>query len=96
MGHEARAAARARRAASSRFTRSVYHARGGPAPAVAEVDDVLPVGDLHETLVTRFGDKVRTKIIEPRRGLFQLPRIGLAADVAAAVEDRAQWSRFGL
>ena len=54
------------------------------------------VGDLHETLVTRFGEKVRTKIIEPRRGLFQLPRIGLAADVAAAVEDRAYWSRFGL
>ena len=54
------------------------------------------VGDLHETLVTRFGGKVRTKVIEPKRGLFTLPRIGLAADVAAAVEDRAHWSRFGL
>jgi signal peptide peptidase SppA len=54
------------------------------------------VGDLHETLATRFGPKVRTRVIEPKRGLFQLPRIGLAADLAAAVEDRALWSRFGL
>jgi signal peptide peptidase SppA len=54
------------------------------------------VGDLHETLITRFGPKVRTRVIAPKRGLFQLPRIGLAADVAAAVEDRALWSRFGL
>ena len=54
------------------------------------------VGDLHETLVTRFGDRVRTKVIQPRRGLFTLPRIGLAADITAAIEDRTHWSRFGL
>ena len=54
------------------------------------------LGDLHETLHTRFGDDVRTKLIEPKRGLFQLPRIGLAADLAAALEDRALWTRFGL
>jgi ClpP class serine protease len=54
------------------------------------------IGDLHETLITRFGDKVRIKVIEPKRGLFQLPRIGLAADLAATIEDRALWSRFGL
>ncbi|MEO7223602.1 MAG: S49 family peptidase [Devosia sp.] len=54
------------------------------------------VGDLHETLRARFGDKVRTRVIEPKRGLFQLPRIGLAADLAAAIEDRAHWTRFGL
>lgn len=54
------------------------------------------LGDLHETLRARFGDKVRTRLIEPKRGLFQLPRIGLAADLAATVEDRALWSRFGL
>jgi signal peptide peptidase SppA len=54
------------------------------------------LGDLHETLHTRFGDDVRTKLIEPKRGLFQLPRIGLAADIAAALEDRALWTRFGL
>lgn len=54
------------------------------------------LGDMHETLRTRFGDKVRIKLIEPKRGLFQLPRIGLAADAAAAIEDRALWSRLGL
>jgi signal peptide peptidase SppA len=54
------------------------------------------IGDLHETLRSRFGDKVRTKLIAPRRGLFQLPALGLAADVAAAVEDRALWTRLGL
>lgn len=54
------------------------------------------LGDLHETLRARFGDKVRTRVIEPKRGLLQLPRIGLAADLAAAVEDRALWTRLGL
>ncbi|MEO8757258.1 MAG: S49 family peptidase [Devosia sp.] len=54
------------------------------------------LGDLHETLRTRFGEHVRTKLIEPKRGLFQLPRIGIAADVAAAIEDRAAWTRLGL
>jgi signal peptide peptidase SppA len=54
------------------------------------------VGDLHETLIARFGDKVRVRVIAPKRGLFQLPRIGLAADIAAAVEDRAHWTRLGL
>ena len=54
------------------------------------------LGDLHETLRARFGDKVRVRLIEPKRGLFTLPRIGLAADLAATIEDRAVWSRFGL
>jgi signal peptide peptidase SppA len=54
------------------------------------------VGDLHETLRARFGDKVRIRVIEPKRGLFQLPRIGIAADLAAAIEDRALWTRLGL
>ncbi len=54
------------------------------------------LGDIHETLRARFGDRVRTRVIAPRRGLFQLPRLALAADIAAAVEDRAMWSRFGL
>ncbi|RYE07732.1 MAG: S49 family peptidase [Hyphomicrobiales bacterium] len=54
------------------------------------------LGDLHQTLRDRFGDRVRTRLIEPKRGLFQLPRIGIAAGVVAAVEDRALWSRFGL
>lgn len=54
------------------------------------------LGDLHETLRARFGDKVRIKLIEQKRGLFHLPRIGLAADAAAAIEDRALWTRLGL
>jgi signal peptide peptidase SppA len=54
------------------------------------------LGDLHETLRTRFGPDVRVRIVEPRRRLFQLPALGIASDVAAAVEDRAAWSRLGL
>jgi len=54
------------------------------------------LGDLHETLRDRFGDKVRLRLIAPKRGLLQLPRIGLAADLAAAIEDRAMWTRLGL
>ncbi len=61
-----------------------------------ELGLVDALGDLHETLRTRFGDKVRTRLIAPRRGLFQLPRLGIAADVAAVLEDRATWSRLGL
>jgi len=55
------------------------------------------LGDLHETLRARFGEDVRIKVIEPKRGLFRLPSFGLAAaDVAAALEDRAHWTRLGL
>jgi signal peptide peptidase SppA len=54
------------------------------------------LGDIHETLRTRFGDDVRTRIIEPKRGLLRLPSFGLAADAVAAVEDRAVWGRVGL
>jgi len=54
------------------------------------------IGDLHETLHTRFGEDVRLKVIEARRALFRLPSFGFAADLAAAVEDRAHWTRLGL
>jgi signal peptide peptidase SppA len=57
------------------------------------------LGDLHEVLRTRFGDKVELLPIAPKRGLLALPRIGLAAlagDVAATVEDRSVWARLGL
>ncbi len=54
------------------------------------------LGDIRETLRQRFGDKVEMQVIAPRRGFFTLPRIGLAADIAAAVEDRAHWTRLGL
>ena len=60
---------------------------------------------MHGVLRERFGDDVKLKLIEPPRGLLQLPPIGfggaragggLAADLLAAIEDRALWSRFGL
>ena len=61
-----------------------------------ELGLVDSLGDLHETLVTRFGKDVVTRVIEPKRGWFRLPSFGLAADIAAAVEDRAHWTRLGL
>ena len=59
------------------------------------------IGDLHATLRTRFGKDVELKLIGPKRPLFSLPRLGfsaetLTADLAATVEDRAIWARFGL
>jgi signal peptide peptidase SppA len=58
------------------------------------------IGDLYETLHQRYGEAVRMKVIAPKRPLFGLPRIGLAAglvgEAAAAIEDRAVWARFGL
>lgn len=63
------------------------------------------LGDLHGVLRERYGPDVKLKLIEAKRGLFQLPPIGfgasppgagLAGDVVAALEDRALWSRFGL
>lgn len=63
------------------------------------------LGDIHEVLRTRFGDKVRIKPFGPKRSLLQLPRFGMAsgvsgagisADLVAALEDRFLWSRFGL
>ena len=66
-----------------------------------ELGLVDAIGDLHETLRTRYGKDVRLKLIEPKRGLISLPRIGfsvagLAGDVAATIEDRAVWARLGL
>jgi signal peptide peptidase SppA len=61
-----------------------------------ELGLVDALGDFHETLRSRFGDNVRVRVITPKRPLFQLPRLGIAADIAAAVEDRAMWSRLGL
>lgn len=58
------------------------------------------VGDLHETLHTRYGPHLNLKVIEPKRSWFGLPRLGFAAtlsgDISATIEDRALWARFGL
>lgn len=57
------------------------------------------IGDLHQVLHERYGKDISLKMIEPKRGLFALPRFGFSAltrDAVAAVEDRALWSRLGL
>ncbi|MDC9823675.1 S49 family peptidase [Devosia sp. ZB163] len=57
------------------------------------------LGDIHEVLRSRFGDKVDLVQISPKRGLFAMPRLGFAAlagDVAAQLEDRSVWARLGL
>ncbi|MGV8853717.1 MAG: S49 family peptidase [Devosia sp.] len=66
-----------------------------------ELGLVDAIGDMHETLRSRFGKDVRLKLIEPKRSLFSLPRIGFSAsgfsaDIAATIEDRAAWARLGL
>jgi signal peptide peptidase SppA len=58
------------------------------------------LGDLHGTLRQRYGERLELKVIEPKRSWFGFPRIGfsaaLTADVAATIEDKALWARFGL
>ena len=58
------------------------------------------IGDIHETLHTRYGPHLNLKVIEPKRSWFGIPRLGfaagLSADLAATIEDRALWARFGL
>ena len=66
-----------------------------------ELGLVDAVGDLHETLRSRYGKDIELKVIEPRRSWFGLPRIGfstagLTGDIAATIEDRAIWARLGL
>ena len=45
-------------------------------------------------------DAIDLKVIEPKRSWFGLPRLGFAAglggDIAATIEDRSIWARFGL
>ncbi|AXK83397.1 S49 family peptidase [Pseudolabrys taiwanensis] len=66
------------------------------------------VGDLRTTLRARYGEKVRTPLIEAERSLLgrKLSGVGLAKfaaaestfadDVISALETRAVWSRYGL
>ena len=70
-----------------------------------ELGLVDALGDIHETLTTRFGKKVRIKSFGPKRPLLQMPRFGMSAiggsagfgaDLISAIEDRSIWSRFGL
>jgi signal peptide peptidase SppA len=59
------------------------------------------LGDLHSELRKRFGERVRIRLIEPRRPFFSLPRltigvIGQGSELVASIEDRALWARLGL
>jgi signal peptide peptidase SppA len=66
------------------------------------------IGDLRSVLRARYGDKVRTPIVMPERGLLgrRTPGVnlsaalakhpGLADDLISALETRALWSRYGL
>jgi ClpP class serine protease len=82
------------------FTGEFWSGRRG-----LELGLVDGIGDLRETLRTRYGEKVRLKVIEPKRPLFRLPTLGLggrasvggmATEVIASIEDRVFWSRLGL
>ncbi len=64
------------------------------------------IGDLRSVMRSRFGDSVRLRPVEPERrrlsllswlGLPRRPDIAdLAADLAARLEERMIWARFGL
>ena len=66
------------------------------------------IGDLRSTLRERYGDRVRTPLIEAERGFFGrlrpgvgldrlvADRPGLADELVSALETRALWSRYGL
>jgi signal peptide peptidase SppA len=59
------------------------------------------IGHMHEILARRFGAKVEIKTIEKPQG-WGLRRLGFSSAeaivgrLAAAIEERAMWSRFGL
>lgn len=70
-----------------------------------ELGLVDALGDMHQVLQDRFGENVKMKILGPKRGLLQLPRIGamlgaseasVVSGALASLEERALWSRFGL
>ncbi|SEP83643.1 signal peptide peptidase SppA [Devosia sp. YR412] len=62
-----------------------------------ELGLVDAIGDLHETLTIRYGQDIALKLIEPKRPFFGLPRLGFSTgEIAATIEDRAAWGRFGL
>lgn len=90
---KARRAGKLRAADDTLFTGEFWS--GGRGVELGLVD---ALGDLHQTLRDRFGRDVELRKIEPKRGLFSLPTLGVSAAtaIAAAVEDRAHWARLGL
>ena len=68
-------------------------------------------GDMRTVLKSRYGDKVQLKLVAPQRGLFRRPlpgvfgsglsvdsdfAAGAAGGLAAAIEERLLWARYGL
>jgi serine protease SohB len=66
------------------------------------------LGDLRSTLRSRYGDKVKMRLIAPQRGLFGRKTPGVASGLADgalagigeaglnALDERALWARYGL
>lgn len=59
------------------------------------------LGDVHALLRQRYGKTVQLKQYAPKRGMLQLPSIGLdagrmAGEAIDAIEERAIWARIGL
>lgn len=67
------------------------------------------IGDMLSSLKSRYGENVKLKLIEPKKGLFGRRQSGvssglISANIAAqfvdgtlaALEERALWSRYGL
>lgn len=83
------------------FTGAFWTGRKGK-----ELGLVDAVGDMRSFLKARYGEKTTVRLIAPPRGLFgrRLSLPGMAAGLAGsaadgmleAIEDRAQWNRFGL
>ncbi|MCR6630606.1 MAG: S49 family peptidase [Magnetospirillum sp.] len=68
---------------------------GRQALALGLVDQL---GDLRSTMRTRFGEKVRLRLVGARRAPWRRllgPR-SLAPDLLAAIEERLAWNRWGL
>ncbi len=65
-----------------------------------ELGLVDAIGDLHDTLRTRYGRDVVLKFIARKRCWFGVPRLtfaaGLSGPMTATLKDRALWSRLGL
>lgn len=71
---------------------------GGRALELGLID---ALGDLHDVLRTRFGEKVRPRFMGPKKPLFAMPSFGinatgLATGALDALEERAYWARIGL
>lgn len=61
-----------------------------------EVGLIDGIGHLVPAMKDRFGDKVKFRRYDRRRGLLQRFGMSMARDAMAAVEERAEFARFGL